>query len=320
MTTEGSASRRQIYGDPSLVNEVLRLTPCSCAIFPTSERKGRAKQLFIALRPMAFELYKQRTDVEKKKTPKHLIEFDHLFNISLQKEPNHFKGDVLVLMTPKTTYYIEPNDTEATVKDWFELTFERVREARSDRVLRPVFKEDFFEAAWDVVAIKKPKLKREVKREKMHDLVEATANLQGRRRLCVTPTSYMLFKMEVLANASPETDQYYEKSSFYEFPINVISNYGKQEKYFFLRLGRYSDLGGGEIWLNCDSGDTAKEVHDTICRLSEREAEKRRLNGVVLPLVVYDKIPTKTTPKTTKSNPKYPIQFISIPFLLKLTK
>jgi hypothetical protein len=262
-------------------DQAIRLSPGTVSVYPTTERKGRAKQLQLILKPSSLELHKTLKDMRNGKTPKHLIELGDLFNISLQNEPNQIKGDCISLMSPEVTYFILPNDPDSTLNDWFELLIERVREARCSKVLRPVFREEFFEAAWDINIVKKPKLRKEYgKEEKIDDLAEKLAEIQGRKRLCISTTSFLLFKMGVHPSSDP--DQPFDKEAFTELPINVISNYGKQERFFFVRVGRCSEIGQGELWMATEGGASATQLHDRISKINQRDAEKRRQQGIVL--------------------------------------
>jgi hypothetical protein len=262
-------------------DQPIRLSNGTVSVYPTTERKGRAKQLQIILKPSSLELHKSLKDWKNGKSPKHLIELGDLFNISLQNEPNQIKGDCISLMSSEMTYFILPNDTESTLNDWFELLMERIREARSLKVLRPVFREEFFEAAWDINIIKRPKLRKDyAKDEKIDDLAEKLAEIQGRKRLCISATCFLLFKMGVHPSSDP--DQPFDKEAYTELPINVISNYGKQERYFFIRVGRCSEIGQGELWMATEGGASATQLHDKISKINQRDAEKRRQQGIVL--------------------------------------
>jgi hypothetical protein len=262
-------------------DQAIRLSLGTVSVYPTTERKGRAKQLQIVLKPSCLELHKTLKDMRNGKTPKHLIDLSDLFNISLQNEPNQIKGDCISLMSPEVTYFILPNDPDSTLNDWFELLIERVREARSAKVLRPVFREEFFEAAWDITIVKKPKLRKDyAKDEKIDDLAEKLAEIQGRKRLCISATCFLLFKMGVHPSSDP--DQPFNKEAYTELPINVISNYGKQERFFFVRVGRCSEIGQGELWMATEGGASAIQLHDKISKINQRDAEKRRQQGIVL--------------------------------------
>lgn len=124
-------------------------------------------------------------------------------------------------MTPEVTYFMLPNDKDSTLNDWYELLIERVREARSSKVLRPVFREEFYEAAWDIVIVKKPKLRKDyAKAEKIEDLAEKLAEIQGRKRLCISTTCFLLFKMGVYSTSDP--DQPFDKETYTELPVRVL--------------------------------------------------------------------------------------------------
>lgn len=68
--------------------------------------------------------------------------------------------------------------------------------------------------------------------------------------------------------------------------MNVISNYGYQEKYFFVRIGRLSEIGSGELWMSCESGAAAKAMHEHISHINLRESDRRRAQGIKMALYV----------------------------------
>uniref|UniRef100_A0A914PG57 IRS-type PTB domain-containing protein n=1 Tax=Panagrolaimus davidi TaxID=227884 RepID=A0A914PG57_9BILA len=85
---------------------------------------------------------------------------------------------------------------------------------------------------------------------------------------------------------SSDPDQPFDKEAYTELPINVISNYGKQERYFFIRVGRCSEIGQGELWMATEGGASATQLHDKISKINQRDAEKRRQQGIVLSVLV----------------------------------
>ena len=132
------------------------------------------------------------------------------------------KTDCISLMTPETTYFVLPGENESKVEDWYELLIERIRESRSAKVLRPVFREEFFEAAWDITVVRKPKLRKEyAKSENIEDLADKLAEIQGRKRLCISQTSFLIFKMGVLATS--EADQPFDREMYTELPVSGVS-------------------------------------------------------------------------------------------------
>ena len=59
-----------------------------------------------------------------------------------------------------------------------------------------------------------------------------------------------------------------------------VANFGKQEKYFFMRMGRSAPTGSGEIWVMAESGEVATDMHNKLNKIVERESEKKRQLGV----------------------------------------
>lgn len=48
-------------------------------------------------------------------------------------------------MIPNETYLFRPNNSEYSLEAWFEWILERARESRSNKLVRPVFREEYFE-------------------------------------------------------------------------------------------------------------------------------------------------------------------------------
>uniref|UniRef100_A0A915EVF9 IRS-type PTB domain-containing protein n=1 Tax=Ditylenchus dipsaci TaxID=166011 RepID=A0A915EVF9_9BILA len=233
------------------------------ATYPIAERKGKSKTGFVAVHPTLFEIHKSQKDFKAKKLAKFFIDFANVFNVCIQNEPVQIKGDCISIMEPADTYLFKPTDSEYSLEAWYEYILEKARECRCNKLARPVFHDEYFEAAWDVMVIKKPKLKK---------------SMEGRRRLCICSTSFLLFNMEAKPTYNP--DAAFDKNSFIDLPLNVISNYGCQEKFFFIRIGRCSEIGSGELWMSSESGSSAKAMHEKINSINVRESSKRRDLGV----------------------------------------
>lgn len=62
----------------------------------------------------------------------------------------------------------------------------------------------------------------------------------------------------------------------------MISTYGKQDRYYFMRIGQCSEWGQGELWMQCETSPAAKAMHERIDEINQRESEKRRQEGIVL--------------------------------------
>lgn len=242
------------------------------------------------------------------------------------------KENVIALMTPTETYMITvrgnggaaneppadplhpPQQPQSITFDYlFEEFAERCREARSMKLLRPVFREEYFEAAWDIIVGPRPRLRKVYRvddgEDPLEDLSARYPAMAGRKRLCVKNTALALYNMEI--KPTQETSQPFDRKDFFDFPvsvfnqnigfyaldsllfvmlttimfqINIIANYGKQEKYFFIRIGRCAEYGQGEIWMTCESGDMAKYMHEKIGEINQREADRRKSQGIRLTL------------------------------------
>ncbi|KAI1723494.1 PTB domain (IRS-1 type) domain-containing protein [Ditylenchus destructor] len=249
------------------------------AIYPLNERKGKSKSGFLVAKPTLLEIHKSQKDFKAGKQAKYLIGLAGVFNVCIQVDPIQIKGDCITVMEPAETYFIKPFDSDFPLDAWLDWILEKARECRSNNLVRPVFKEEYFEASWDVEVIRKPKLRKEYnKSEQVEDLGSKRPSMIGRRRLCICPTSFLLFAME--AKPTNNVDVPFDKQSFVDLSLNVISNYGCQEKYFFIRIGRCSEIGSGELWMACESGASAKAMHERINAINLRESDRRREQGI----------------------------------------
>lgn len=86
------------------------------------------------------------------------------------------------------------------------------------------------------------------------------------------------------ANACPsnDIDKPYEKEDFFDFPISIIATFGNHGNYFFMQMGRCSDYGTGELWLECENQKAVKFMHERIDFICKREADRRREAGISL--------------------------------------
>nr|CAD2170856.1 unnamed protein product [Meloidogyne enterolobii] len=257
------------------------------AVYPVTERKGRARNFHVSVHMTIFEVHKTLKDARNKKSPKYLVDFGDVFNVSVQNEPIQIKDDCICLMDPNTSFFFRPTDSEYDLQAWFDWILERTRECRSTKLLRPVFHEEFFEAAWDVQIICKPKLRRDYSKKlqpeiKNDDLAEKRPQLLGLRRLCVCQSSFLLFTLG--CRPSPNVDAPFDKNTFIDLSLNVISNYGTQERFFFVRIGRCSEIGSGELWMATEHGSSARSIHERISQINQRESERRRAQGIKINL------------------------------------
>nr|CAD2169359.1 unnamed protein product [Meloidogyne enterolobii] len=257
------------------------------AVYPVTERKGRARNFHVSVHMTMFEVHKTLKDARNKKSPKYLVDFGDVFNVSVQNEPIQIKDDCICLMDPNTSFFFRPTDSEYDLQAWFDWILERTRECRSTKLLRPVFHEEFFEAAWDVQIICKPKLRRDYSKKlqpeiKNDDLAEKRPQLLGLRRLCVCQSSFLLFTLG--CRPSPNVDAPFDKNTFIDLSLNVISNYGTQERFFFVRIGRCSEIGSGELWMATEHGSSARSIHERISQINQRESERRRAQGIKINL------------------------------------
>lgn len=148
-------------------------------------------------------------------------------------------------------------------------------------LVRPVYRDEYFEASWDINVVKRPKLQKESANTEVYpDITIKNPTILGHRRLCVRSTSLVVFKTGI--RASSDINNPYTRDCFFDFPINTISTYGKKERYFFIQIGQCSEFGKGEIWFQCETFNSAKVMHERIDEINRREADKRREQGIVL--------------------------------------
>uniref|UniRef100_A0A915AB56 Insulin receptor substrate 1 n=1 Tax=Parascaris univalens TaxID=6257 RepID=A0A915AB56_PARUN len=241
----------------------------------------KSKKVYYAvLKDRVLELYKSAKEEKNGKEPKYLFDLSTAFNVHMHYECT--LKECLSVMLPDETFFMRPDSAETDLDDWFVQLVDKARQARATLLGRPVFKEEYFEVAWDVEMVKLPKLRKKSKSdEKMEDLVSKYDHLLGKKRLCMYPHSMVIVKRGVTAseNAVPPL----RNGEFTEFPVNAVSNFGKQEKYFFLRVGRCAPTGAGELWLSTESGECARSIYEKVSKICERESEKRRSQGSRLP-------------------------------------
>jgi hypothetical protein len=262
---------------PPTTNSIVRTAKARVEIFPVLEHRWKRTSFYLVFQDGLCELHKDQKTMKTGKPPKHVINLDEAFNVSLHTEPIRIGKECISIMTTTDTYYLLPLEGETT--DWYESILEKARENRSSKLLRPVFREEYFEASWDVIIVRKPKLRKVYEcQETLDDLGAKFDNVLGRRRICISPNALALFPLGIEPNSSSD-EAPYDKTAYIDLPTNVVSSYGKQEKYFFLRLGRCSKLGSGELWMETESGSVASNMHETISKINQRESEKRRTQG-----------------------------------------
>ena len=150
------------------------------------------------------------------------IDFGDVFNVSLQNEPIQIKDDCICIMDPNSSFFIKPVDTDYDLQAWFDWILERSRECRSTKLLRPVFREEYFEAAWDVQIIRRPKLRRDYSKKQAvealpDDLAEKRPQMLGHRRLCICPSSFLIFSIGCRPTSS--VDAPFDKNTFIDLSV-----------------------------------------------------------------------------------------------------
>ncbi|KAL3123449.1 hypothetical protein niasHT_004621 [Heterodera trifolii] len=291
------------------------------AVFPVTKKSGRVRQCFVTVQQTLFEVHKNQKDAKNKKPAKYLVDFGDVFNVSMHNEPIQIKDDCICIMDPNTSFFVRPIDSDYDLTAWFDWILERSRECRSTKLLRPVFREEFFEAAWDVQIVKRPKLRCDYSKQQPDaqndDLTEKRTNLLGFRRLCFCANSFLLFSIGCRPIANVDAPEPFERSAFVELPLNVVSNYGTQERFFFVRIGRCSEIGGGELWMATEHGASARSMHERISQLNLRESERRRAQGIKMNLPTISSSVLKSRAHRERSQTQNQLQKANSQFRLR---
>uniref|UniRef100_A0AC35TUQ8 IRS-type PTB domain-containing protein n=1 Tax=Rhabditophanes sp. KR3021 TaxID=114890 RepID=A0AC35TUQ8_9BILA len=183
----------------------------------------------------------------------------------------------IILMTPVETHLFKFINN-LNPADWFELFYQRIKEFRGAELRRDVLNEEFFDLAFDCRMIAMPKQKKNVKNvEEKEDMYPKLHFLGDHVRFCMRYNAVTLVKLGTTAtnNQIPPFDL----ETYYQFPTNVVKYFGKNEKCLFLKIGRCSITGSGEIWFLLDSKENATEMHEKITEVFEMAAERRRSDG-----------------------------------------
>lgn len=101
----------------------------------------------------------------------------------------------------------------------------------------------------------------------------------GRHRLCFYPHTIILSKTGIEPSNSnlPKSGiPPFKLKDFIEFPRQYVANFGFQEKFFIMRVGRSAPTGSCEVWIQCESEELAAEVHAKLNDIIDRETEKKR--------------------------------------------
>uniref|UniRef100_A0AC35UIQ6 IRS-type PTB domain-containing protein n=1 Tax=Rhabditophanes sp. KR3021 TaxID=114890 RepID=A0AC35UIQ6_9BILA len=141
--------------------------------------------------------------------------------------------------------------------------------------------EIFLENVWEGKISAKPRVSKVIRApENIPNICFKSKHLTGKHiRLCYYPHSIVL----CFENIQPSTVNIpqsgyppFDKKDFIEIEKMNMSNYGSQEKYFIIRLGRGSLYGSCEIWIEMQNDFIAQDAHATLSAIIERENEKRK--------------------------------------------
>uniref|UniRef100_A0A0N5B678 Insulin receptor substrate 1 n=1 Tax=Strongyloides papillosus TaxID=174720 RepID=A0A0N5B678_STREA len=248
------------------------------AIFPLKEKKNKYKQYFIALLASDIYVYRSSKDLQKTKEPKIIINLKNIFNISFYKDSEMTRFEITI-MSDINTYLIKLSDITLSY-EWYDSLIEKIRVFRSQALHRDVKPNEFFDIAFDCTMSVRPKMKRYYGNQDsdvlddLYEKITSSFNITSRVRFC------MYYNLVVICNIGIQTtcDGYppFNPNDYIKFPTNVIRDFGKQEKYIFLRIGRCSETGSGELWFKMESAERAKEAHLRIMELFDSVTERKK--------------------------------------------
>nr|QWX95803.1 insulin receptor substrate [Strongyloides stercoralis] len=265
-----------LKNDKSL--EAERTTIADFAIFPSKERKNKYKQQFIVLLNSDVYVYRNSKDFQKKKQPNVIINLKNIFNISFYKDSEIIKSQITI-MSDINTYFIKISTT-SLLYEWYEILLEKIRVFRSIALHRDVQLNEFFDIAFDCTISVRPKMKKNYENQEcstlddLYDKIISNNYVTPHVRFCMYYNAVVICNIGIQATC----DGYppFNIKDYIKFPTNVIRDFGKQEKYLFLRIGRCSEVGCGELWFKLESTEKAKEAHIKIMELFDSVTEKRK--------------------------------------------
>lgn len=231
---------------------------------------------YIELTNEALEIYENEKMYKKKKIPKITIVLSHVFNVSDHWDPKLKR--CINITTPDDIFLLKFKDDE--MDSWLSELKETIVAARACEFQRPFFTEQFFEAVWEGVIVGNPKVKKKMtKYDKVPNICAKSTELNNRViRLCYYPHSVIICNrgITIQTNDLPESEfPPFPKSQFIEVEKIYLSNYGSQENYVILRMGRSSIYGCCEIWIKMENNLVAANAHNKLSSIIERQKEKR---------------------------------------------
>uniref|UniRef100_A0A0N5BDW2 IRS-type PTB domain-containing protein n=1 Tax=Strongyloides papillosus TaxID=174720 RepID=A0A0N5BDW2_STREA len=231
---------------------------------------------YIELSNEALEIYENEKMYKKKKVPKITIVLSHIFNVSDHWDPKLKR--CINITTPDDIFFIKFKDEEMDI--WLSELKELIVAARACEFQRPFFTEQFFEAVWEGMIVDNPKVKKKMtKYDKVPNICAKSTELNNRVvRLCYYPHSVVVCNRGITIQTSdlPESEfPPFPKSQFIEVEKIYLSNYGSQENYVILRMGRSSTYGCCEIWIKMENNLVAQNAHNKLSSIIERQKEKR---------------------------------------------
>uniref|UniRef100_A0A915CUB2 Insulin receptor substrate 1 n=1 Tax=Ditylenchus dipsaci TaxID=166011 RepID=A0A915CUB2_9BILA len=268
----------------------------------------KTKNFYGVLSGLSLELHVSEKSQRKKKCSKHNIALESCFNLAQQTFPKHKL--CMSVMTPDETFLIRGDNDKDTI-EWYKVTLSAMIPARALGLGRPVFDNEFFEFAWDVFVSSSPKLKKPVANpdNSPNICVKKPELSNAQYRLCFYPHTIILCARNigpVSTSCLPKSGlPPFKSTDFVEFSRQYLSNYGHQEKFFFMRIGRCAPTGLCEVWIQCESEEISQDVHNKLTDIIDRETEKKR-KGLIALGPLPNAIPFNKTSLRSKHRAKSP--------------
>lgn len=61
------------------------------------------------------------------------------------------------------------------------------------------------------------------------------------------------------------------------FQLQNVAQFGSQEKFFIMRVGRSAPTGCCEVWIQCETDEIAADVHSKLNEILDREKNKKQM-------------------------------------------
>uniref|UniRef100_A0A0N4ZSR6 IRS-type PTB domain-containing protein n=1 Tax=Parastrongyloides trichosuri TaxID=131310 RepID=A0A0N4ZSR6_PARTI len=242
------------------------------------KKKNKFKRHFFVLFDKDICIYRNQKEFQRNKRPKCIINLENIFNIAYYNDPEMIKSQITIM--DETDTYCIILSGPLTPFEWYNRIVGKIRDFRSKYLNRDVKINEFFDISFDCTISIRPKMKKDYGNQTtdvlddLYNKVMSNNNLTSHVRFC------MYYNLVVICNigirACCDDIPPFNSKDYIKFPTNVIRDFGKQEKYIFLRIGRCSEIGCGELWFKLESSEKAREAHMRIMELFDSATERRK--------------------------------------------